>query len=409
MTAAGRSTVSELVRPSAARLRWVQILAIAGAICGFTFAATVDLTTEGLTVTSLVLASLVCYAMVLPAWGIPRLRVATLRSVSLFVGLTLGVLLIAFISMDAARRLGSAQSTTGLPVVFPIALIVVGAAVIIGRSRSLDVRDGNALLAIQLPMLGLLLWLAGRVAPSAPTALTVLSGVGLLVVAFSAPFVAPRTPFLADEEIPSTRVGRSVMALSVAVTLLGLAAPLMFYRSVGSQVLFFATAVLPLTFFSAVQHRTGGALSPTGRGIAYGCAVLIATFIGGECASTAVALVGVIDFGLTAETFRAALVMSHVLPAGCLAIALMYWTSPRRQTWHALAPLVALHVSWITVAALAIPTAFSPSLFFGAPYSRVPGSLLVASAAASIGAVVSALRGSPSRQGDRSRAATERF
>lgn len=101
--------------------------------------------------------------------------------------------------------------------------------------------------------------------------------------------------------------------------------------------------------------------------------------------------------------------MFHVLPAGCLAIALMYWTSPRRQTWHALAPLVALHVSWITVAALAIPTAFSPSLFFGAPYSRVPGSLLVASAAASIGAVVSALRGSPSRQGDRSRAATERF
>jgi hypothetical protein len=217
---------------------------------------------------------------------------------------------------------------------------------------------------------------------------------GLIVVAFGVPFVAPRVPFLVEEKIPSTRVRGSFVGFSVAATLFGLAAPLIFYRGVGWEALipelFFAGGVVPLTVFSAVQRRPGGALSATGRGIAYGCAVLIATLLGGEFVSITVAVVGGIMFHLSTEAFLAALVMCQVLRVAGLAMALIYCTSRRRPAWHALAPLVALHVSWIMTAALMVPVAFSEVMFFGQPYSRAPGSLLLASAAASIAAIVSA-------------------
>jgi hypothetical protein len=388
-TTVERQAVAEVqVGAAAPRLRWVQILAVAGALCGFTFAATSGWTMNG-SAPSFVIASLLCYAMVLLAWAIPRLRVATLRSVSLFVGVALEVFLIGLILTPVA-------GTNDLPVAVPIAVILVGTALVIGRSRNLNVRDGNALLAIQVPTLGLLLWLAGQVVPAAPTPLTVLSGMGLIVVAFGVPFVAPRVPFLVEEKIPSTRVRGSFVGFSVAATLFGLAAPLIFYRGVGWEALipelFFAGGVVPLTVFSAVQRRPGGALSATGRGIAYGCAVLIAMFIASRFAFTTVALLGATTFRLTEASFRTAFLMCHVLPAGVLAIALLYWTSARRAAARALAPVLALHVSWITAAALLVPAAFSKLAFFGQPYSRLPGSLVVASTAASIAAVVSVRR-----------------
>jgi serine/threonine protein kinase len=386
------------VRASAASLQWVRIVAVAGALCASTFAATAGTSMAGLGPASFVMASLLSYAMVMLAWSVPRLRLATLRSVSLFVGLTLGVFLIAFIFIDAARHLGAPQDgavpgSNDLPIAFPIAVILAGTAFIISRTGKLNVRDGNALLAMQVPILGLCLWLAGLVSPSAPTPLTVLSGIGLLVAAFSVLFVAPRTAFLVDEELVATPVRWSFMAFSVAATLFGLAAPLIFFRTADSHTLsvelFFAAGVLPLTLFSAVQQRTG-AFSPAGRGVAYGCAVLIATFIAGDCASTTLAITGVTTFGLSAETFQAALTICYVLPTAVLGSALIYWTSPRSPTRRALAPFVALHVSWITAAALTIPSAFSQLVFFSRPYSRMPGSLLLASAAASSAAIVSA-------------------
>jgi len=394
-----RETVPELVRPSATRLLWVRILAIAGAICGFTLGAMAGRTMERTGAGLSVVASLLSYEMVLLAWAIPRLRVATLRTLSLFVGVTLGVFLIAVMSMDAVHRLSSAQEhpvqgNTDLPITVPITVILVGIAFVISRARNVNVRDGNALLAIQFPILALCLWLAGQVAPAAPTPLTVLSGIGLVVVAISLPFVAPRTPFLTKMPVPSTPVSGRFLGFSMAATVFGLAAPLVFYGTIASYTwyveLFFAAAVLPLTLFGVVQQRARGSLSPTVRGIAYGWAVLMATIAGCQFAFMTVAVVAGTRFGFNEETFHTALVMSAVLSPGVLAIVLIYCTSPRRPAWHAVAPLVALHVSWVAAAMLLIPVAFSKLVFFGHAYSRTPGSLLLASVAASIAAVVSA-------------------
>jgi serine/threonine-protein kinase len=393
-----RPAVSDLqVRPRAARVQWVQHLAIAGAICAIVLAAAAGAVMDGYGI-AYVIGLPICYATVSGAWATRRLRVATLRSLSLFVAAVLGVVLISLIPYDAhggldVVRFGPQKDPNRLPIALPIAVVLTGGAFVIGRIRNADVRDSNALLAIQVPMLGLCLWLAGRLEPSHLTPV-ILCGVGLAAVALGVLFVAPRTPFLGDRPVPGAPLNTRFVWLSVAATVLGLTAPLIpGSRSVTGE-LFYAAGVLPLSVFSILQRRTRSALSPSFRGAAYGCAVLSASLVGGAFGLLTFFLFGLGFLHLSDRWFRAGLIVFGVLPASLLAAGVLYIRLRRGGTWHPVAPLVALHLSWIGCAALMLPTAFAGllnGLLSKADTSlRSPAYVLMLSAAASVAAVASA-------------------
>jgi hypothetical protein len=387
------------VRPSAARLRWLSILATTGAICAVGLAATAGAVMDGFFTVPWVIATAIGYAVIASAWGNRRFRVATLRAASLCVGAAMAAVLLAVIPLDANGYFdlilfGPSKNPNRLPFALPIAVVLAGMAFVIGRRQSLNLRDGNALLAIQVPMVGFCVWLAGRLPPSPVTPLIILCGAGLVIVGVGVLLVAPRTPFLADEEIPAIPVSRAFVWFSVAAMLFGLAAPFVSYGTVDLRLfyrqLFFAAGVLPLSIFSVLHQRAGGALSSTVRGLAYGCAVLIAAVIGSLFGFVTFTLLGLAIFHVPEQYLRVAVVCFCALPSGVLATGVIYLRSPGRRTWHPIAPLIALQLSWIASAALVIPSAFVGVLSIGQNTVRTPGYLLTLSAAASIAAVVSA-------------------
>ena len=385
------------VRPSVTRLRSLHVLAIAGAICAIVLAGAGGASMDGLGI-PYVIGIPICYATVSGAWAIRRLRVATLRSLSLFVSAVSGVVLLAIIPYDAHGgfeivNLGPAQDPNRLPIALPIAVILVAAAFVIGRIRHSGTRDSNALLAIQVPMLGLSLWLAGRLAAAQDTRVAILCGVGLAVVALGVLFVAPRTPFLADLPIPAAPLNRLFVWFSVAATLLGLTVPLLSPSRSVSGELFYAAGVLPLGIFSIVQQRTRTALSPSVRGLAYGCAVLSAALVGGAFGFLTFFILGISILHVPEQFLRAGLIIGSALPAGLVAAGLFHVRVRGSGTWHPVAPVLALHLSWIGVSALTLPTAFLGLLnglsSGGETNLRSPAYVLMLSAAASIAAVAS--------------------
>jgi hypothetical protein len=271
-------------------------------------------------------------------------------------------------------------------------MVLAGAAFVIGRIRNPTVRDSNALLAVQVPMLALCLWLAGRLS-STVTPLIVLCGVTILGVALAVVIAAPRGGFLAEEEIRAAPLSARFTWLSVAATLLALIAPLIpGARSMGAE-LFYAVGALPLAVFGILHRRTMSALSPTVRGVTYGCAVLSAVVIGGVFGFLTYFMFA-LALHLPEQYFRAGMVVFSALPAGLVAIGVLHFRLRRSGTWHPIAPLVALHLSWIGASVLILPSAFAGLLSGFASGSetqlRAPGYLLTLSAAASIAALVSA-------------------
>jgi serine/threonine-protein kinase len=393
-----RPPLSDLqVRLPSARLQWIPILATAGAICAIVLAAAAGAVMDGFGI-AYVIGIPICYATVSGAWATRSLRVATLRSLSLFVAAVLGVVLLGLIPYDARGgldvvRLGPAKDPNRLPIALPIAVVLTGGAFVIGRIRNRSDRDSNALLAIQVPMLGLCLWLAGRLEPSHLRP-AILCGVGLVAVALGVLFVAPRTPFLADLPIPAAPLNRRFVWFSVAATLLGLTAPLISPSRSVSGELFYAAGVMPLTIFGILQQRTRTALSASLRGAAYGCAVLIAALVGGTFGFLTYFLFGVAIFHVPEQYLRAGLIVFSALPSAVVALGTIYFRLRRTRMWHPMAPLAALHLSWIGSSALILPAVFGGVLggllSNGETTQRTPGYLLAASAAASICALVSA-------------------
>jgi hypothetical protein len=365
-------------------------------MCGAILTITAGQVVGGFLVVPFLIAIPLCYAMVSAAWGVAHLRVASLRTLSLSVGAGLGGILAAVIPLDAAGRLdliifgGPPKDPNRLPIALPIAVVLVGIAFVIGRRRSVNDRDANALLAIQVPMVAFCVWLAGRTPTFAPAIL--LCGAGLVVVVIGVLFAAPRIPFLADEDISSVPVGRPFVAFSLATTAFALAAPLMigtFDRSILYIELVFAAGVLPLSMFSVLQ-RSRGALSLPMRGIAYGCAFLFVTTLGSLVGFLTVTANLITRFGLPRQALWAASVFFSAVPSMVLGIAVIYWTSHRRPAWHEIAPVVALHLSWICPALLIIPNGFVGLWSDGQDKARAAWILLMLSAAASIAALVSA-------------------